>query len=1086
MTIRPFLFLAAAFAIPLAAIAGSGPFGTLPPVVRPGPPQIPSDPDRWLPWRVFTWREGVKPGAPALAQDTQGYIWAGAPEGLVRYNGQGWQRIEVPGKPAPVFAITGRRDGSLWIGKPPESQLYRLQDGVWTLFDQRAGVPPGVVATLLETVEGGRSTLWVGTSRGLARCLGEVCTEVKALQGQAVRTLFPTRSEDGRLALWIGTSRGLLRLDHAGDERPLLSPLFADSAVLPGISIRSLAETVDRAGRRSLWVGTEIGMARLRDGVWTRYDRSSGFPTSPIIKLLASRGSDGEPVVWAGSFRAGLFRFLDDGRWQRFDVRSGLPANYVMNLLATGPETGEPTLWVTTPAALARLDPEQWHSTDTRSGLPNDLVIGLGEVTFPDGLHTYWIGTINGMVRLTPQGWERYTLSPGASVVALNAVNSREADGSSSLWLATLEGLLRYSQGRWSSFDSHNSPLPHNWIVSLLAVPGPRSSEVWAGTSQGLVRYAAGRWTLFHPRNSGLPGREVRALVRSTPDGVAPVLWAGTEKGVARFQAGTWQPVGVPCLPDPAVLSLQILDGAEGRWLWAVTRGGVARMRLDPAGHLQKPCEAMTDRTRPALHPGATAPVQADVYGRIYVFTESGVNRLTLDPATGLAGARVETFDTGDGLPGTEFTNASFRDHLGRIWGGAMGGAAILDPAPPRQAPAVGAGPPLLLEHVKVAGRERPLASGTELRHDESSLEFQFALLSYRREHATLYRTQLAGLEDRPTPWSREARVVYNRLPQGNYTFRAWGRDGEGRVSGPIAVIFRVRPTPWLTSWAIALYALTLIGLGWGFSFLRVKALARRAALLEHQVAERTRELAEANAKLELASLTDPLTGLSNRRFLDVNIGPDLAQAVRNAQSLLELTDRNADLIFYFIDLDYFKRLNDWAGHAAGDAVLVEVGRRLREVARTTDAVVRWGGEEFLVVSRWANRQAGAVLASRTLEAIAGEPFLVEGQKIILTCSVGWAPFPWSVVDPERFFFEEVLGLADRALYLAKREGRNRAVGALPGPESHGGEPVLQGNLETLEGRVVELVRQQGPKVVPSFAPSSQDSGKRRAATRAG
>jgi len=1082
MTVRSFLFLAAALANPLVAIAGSGPFGMVPPLVQPGPPQIPSDPDRWLPWRVFTWREGVKPGAPALAQDTKGYIWAGAPEGLVRYNGQGWQRIEVPGKPAPVFAITGRRDGSLWIGKPPESQLYRLKDGVWTLFDQRAGVPPGVVTTLIETVEGGRSTLWVGTSQGLARCLGEVCTELAALRGYVVRALIPTRSEDGRLALWIGTSRGLLRLDHA-DERPLLSPLFDDSTVLPGNAIRGLAETVDRGGKRSLWVGTELGLARLRDGVWARYDRSSGFPPGPILKLLASRGPGGEPVVWAGSFGAGLFRFTDDGRWQRFDVRSGLPASYVMNLLSTGSETGEPTLWVTTPAALARLDREQWHATDTRSGLPNDLVIGVGEVTFPDGLHTYWIGTVNGMVRLTPQGWERYSPSPGAPVVALNAVNAREADGSSSLWLGTLEGLLRYSQGRWSSVNSHNSPLPQDWILSLLAVPGPRSSEVWAGTSHGLVRYAAGRWTFFHPGNSGLPGRNVRTLVRSTPDGVLPVLWAGTEKGVARFEAGTWQPVTVPCLPDPAVLSLQILDGAAGRWLWAVTPGGIARMRLDPAGTLQKPCEAMTDRTRPALHRGATSSVQADAYGRIYVFTGAGVDRLTLDPATGLAGARVETFDSGDGLPGTEFTNASFRDHLGRIWGGAMGGAAILDPEPPRKASSQGTGAPLFLEHVKVAGQERPFTSGTVLRHDENNLEFQFALLSYRREHATRYRTQLAGLEDEPTPWSPEARVIYNPLPQGDYTFRVWGRDGEGKVSGPIAVSFRVRPPPWLTWWALSLYALALIGLGWGVSHLRVKA--RRAVLLEHQVAERTRELAEANRKLELASLTDPLTGLSNRRFLDVNIGPDLGQAVRNAQSLLELTDRNADLIFYFIDLDYFKRLNDWAGHAAGDAVLVEVGRRLREVARTTDAVVRWGGEEFLIVSRWANRQAGAVLASRTLEAIAGEPFVIEGQTITLTCSVGWAPYPWSVVDPERFPFEEVLSLADRALYLAKREGRNRAVGALPGPEGLGSEPVLRGNLENLEGRAVDLVRQQGPDVVPSFAPNSQDSGIRRAATRA-
>src|SRR5947209_14368884 len=415
---------------------------------------------------------------------------------------------------------------------------------------------------------------------------------------------------------------------------------------------------------------------------------------------------------------------------------------------------------------------------------------------------------------------------------------------------------------------------------------------------------------------------------------------------------------------------------------------------------------------------------------------------------------------------------------------GRWRGAAILDPAPPLSVePRPGA--PLLLERVKVAGRERPLVSGAVLRHDENSLELQFALLSYRREHANVYRTQLAGLEDEPTPWSREVSVVYNRLPQGRYTFRVWGRDGEGTVSGPVELELQVRPAPWLTAWALALYALTLIGLVWGFSQLRVKTLARRAVLLEAQVAQRTGELAEANRKLELVSVTDPLTGLSNRRFLDLNIGPDLSQAVRNAQELSTLRDRNADLIFYFIDLDHFKRLNDWIGHAGGDAVLVELGRRLREVARATDAVVRWGGEEFLVVSRWTNRQAGGVLAARTLEVVGGEPFLVEGQKVHVTCSVGWVPYPWSLINPDALPFEEVLSLADRALYLAKREGRNRAVGVLPGPDNLAGEPVPEGSLKAVEGRLVELVRQPGPDVVPSFAPATTDSSQIRAATRA-
>ncbi|HSS48864.1 MAG TPA: diguanylate cyclase [Thermoanaerobaculia bacterium] len=1083
MTIRHTLLLAVAFVPPLAALPNSGPFGASPPIVQPGPPQIPSDPDRWLPWRIFTSREGVKSGASALAQDAQGYVWAATPDGLMRYNGQSWQRFEIPGEPTAVFAITGRRDGSVWVGKPPESQFYRLKNGAWTLFDQRSGIPPGVVEVLTETVEGETGTLWAGTSLGLSRCRGDVCTEMMALRGHTVRTLAPTRSEDGRLALWIGTGRGLLRLDDAGTDHPRLSPLFADPAVLPNVSIRSLAESVGKDGKRSLWVGSELGLARLRDGVWTRYDRSPGFPPGPIVKLVVCRQPGGEPIVWAGGFHSGLFRFTDDGRWQFFDGRSGLPSSYVWNLLATGGEGEEPILWVITPSALARLDHERWHATDTRSGLPNDMVMGVGEVTFPDRLRSFWLGTIGGMVRLTARGWERYSVGPVASKAVLNAVDSREADGSSSLWLGTLEGLLHFAHGRWSIVNSRTGPLPHDWVLSLLAVPGPRGSEIWAGTGQGLVRYAGGRWTVFRTGDAGFPGREVRALVGSEPSGT---VWAGTENGLARFEAGAWQPASVSCLPAPRILSLNVLKGVEGDWLWIVTQAGLARLRLNAAGRLQEPCEALTNRAQPALGHGTTAQVQADSYGRIYVFTEWGVKRLTLDPAKGLAGARVETFDTGDGLSSMEFSGASFRDSLGRIWGGATGGGATLDPAPPLPVAAPHTGAPLLIEHVKVAGRERPLASGAVLRHDENSLELQYALLSYRREHATVYRTQLVGLEDEPTPWSPEARVVYNRLPQGHYTFRVWGRDGEGTVSGPLGVSFRVRPAPWLSAWAIALYAVALLGIVWGVSHLQVKTLARRAALLEAVVTERTRELAEANQKLERASLTDPLTGLSNRRFLDLNIGADLSQAVRNAQQLLTLRDRNADLIFYFIDLDHFKRLNDWIGHAAGDAVLVELGQRLREVARTTDAVVRWGGEEFLVVSRWTNRQTGGVLAARTLEAVAAQPFVVEGQPVQVTCSVGWVPYPWSLVNAESIPFEEVLSLADRALYLAKREGRNRAVGVLPGPHNQGGELVPpEESLETAEGGLVELVRHQGPEVVPTFAPTTTDSSQFRTILRA-
>ena len=174
---------------------------------------------------------------------------------------------------------------------------------------------------------------------------------------------------------------------------------------------------------------------------------------------------------------------------------------------------------------------------------------------------------------------------------------------------------------------------------------------------------------------------------------------------------------------------------------------------------------------------------------------------------------------------------------------------------------------------------------------------------------------------------------------------------------------------------------------------------------------------------------------------------------MRNAQGGQE----NGELIFYFLDIDHFKQLNDRAGHAAGDKVLVEVAARLREAARTTDAVLRLGGEEFLIVSRWADREAGEVLARRLLESVGGAPFAIApGEEVTVTCSVGWAPYPWRRERPEAVHYEAVMSLADRALYLAKREGRNRAVGALPGSD---GGLVPEGPPEAHEGVLLALVR---------------------------
>ncbi len=195
-------------------------------------------------------------------------------------------------------------------------------------------------------------------------------------------------------------------------------------------------------------------------------------------------------------------------------------------------------------------------------------------------------------------------------------------------------------------------------------------------------------------------------------------------------------------------------------------------------------------------------------------------------------------------------------------------------------------------------------------------------------------------------------------------------------------------------------------------------------------------ELQRKNLELQQVSFTDALTGLWNRRYLEETLAADAAQVIRSylrAQSSPAGKVDYRDLTFVMIDVDFFKRVNDDYGHSAGDELLQKIAERLGKVMRKSDVLVRWGGEEFLVMSRSAGRPGMAVFCSRILDIMASEPFeLSKGIKVRKTCSIGWAPFPWCGSAFEAICAEEALELADSALYLAKSLGRNQSVGLVP------------------------------------------------------
>jgi diguanylate cyclase (GGDEF)-like protein len=146
--------------------------------------------------------------------------------------------------------------------------------------------------------------------------------------------------------------------------------------------------------------------------------------------------------------------------------------------------------------------------------------------------------------------------------------------------------------------------------------------------------------------------------------------------------------------------------------------------------------------------------------------------------------------------------------------------------------------------------------------------------------------------------------------------------------------------------------------------------------LAQDELARKNELLEQAYLQQQEASFTDPLTQLRNRRFLMAHIEDEIALTLRRSERQQRQPSSDPtldhDLVFYMLDIDFFKSVNDQYGHAAGDAVLVEMARRLRSVIRETDFLIRWGGEEFLLVARATHAGEGAVLAER-LRAVVAE-----------------------------------------------------------------------------------------------------------------
>lgn len=1005
-----------------------------------------------------------------LLQDSRGFVWLGTEAGLNRYDGQSvtvyrhdvhdpsslpndfvWSVAESPEGdlwiateggglarwewttdrftryPADPKGVSGPpsgqlrsvyvdRNGAVWVGtKDAGLARFEPKTGRWQRFVHDSGDPASLADDGVYAIaEDGAGRLWVGTNGGLGRLDGATGRfqnyrhdpmDPRSLADDHVRGIREGR--DGRL--WVATFGGgldALAKGGSGFEHHRHDP--KDPRSLADDFVHSVLE--DASGR--LWVGTRGGLnLRETDGGFTAYRKEaslSSLPDSDVLSLLEDRGG----VLWFGTRAGGAARFN--------------PRNWSFGLVTA--------------------DASDDH------GLANGYVTAFAE----DGGGNLWVGTMGGGLHTVNHATGRMRrFRKGDQGLSGDRVMALHQGRRGALWVGTMEGGLNRLDPARLRFEVFRSDprrpgtLTADGIVALLE---DGHETLWIGTyGGGLNRLDPGSATFSAYRHDPAdPTSLSRDIVTALAEDPSGALWVGTEggglnrlaPGARQFQRFRHDPSRSDSLADDTVYALHV--DADGT-LSVGTRSGLSRLEKLDAATGRAAFRSYT--TSDGLAGNVVYGIESDRASRLWLSGSQGLVRF--DPRTGT----FQQYTASQGLQGNEFNfGAHYRSPRGELF---FGGPSGYNAFSPERLPVHSTPPPVVLTGFLKFNRAVPEmgpAWGFEslkLGHRDSVVSFDFGVLDYAAPERNRIAYKLDGFDRDWSDLGSARRVTFTNLDPGRYVLRVRAANGDGAWSDEsLALPLDVAPPPWRSPWAHAGYALALAG--------AVAALVhrqRRKAALEGEyrrrleeevqartleISERNEELGKLNAQLVETSLTDSLTGLRNRRYVFEQVSLDLRAVQRQHRAVRAGVHHEADqLLFLMVDLDWFKPINDTCGHAAGDRVLVQVRDVLREACRDSDALVRWGGDEFLVIGRASDLEGVDALPERIRSLIERSHFdLGDGQVAHLTCSIGFTCYPAGLGDLERLSLEQVVNLADRALYAAKKAGRNAWVGLIGTPST--------------------------------------------------